>query len=44
MGLFILGVFVGGIIGVTIMALCITSSDEPPAPRKEVVAGEKTNL
>jgi hypothetical protein len=29
---FIIGVFVGGFIGVTIMALCAASSKEPPAP------------
>lgn len=29
---FIIGVFVGGFLGVTIMALCAASSKEPPTP------------
>lgn len=29
---FIIGVFVGGFLGVTLMAICAASSKEPPAP------------
>lgn len=37
---FFIGIFIGGFIGVTFMAMCVASSYEPPAsrpPRSRIV-------
>ena len=45
---FIIGVFIGSIFGVAIMALCVASSEEPPALINNMSEGatthEKTDL
>lgn len=45
---FIIGLFIGAIFGVAIMALCVASSEEPPAlvndMSEEATTHEKTDL